>query len=71
MEIYKNQTKNDSALAKIYEVYIMCTPKCDAFGNSFFSYTKHNGMLQAKQMANILFSSPSIAQYTQYTICPP
>ena len=28
-------------------------------------------MLQAKQMANILFSSPSIAQYTQYTICPP
>ena len=34
--IYKNQTKNHSVLVKIYEVYIVCTPKCDAFGNSFF-----------------------------------
>ena len=36
VEIYKNQTKNHSVLAKIYKVYITCTPKCDAFGNSFF-----------------------------------
>ena len=36
VEIYKNQTKNHSVLAKIYKVYIICTPKCDAFGNSFF-----------------------------------
>ena len=32
----KNQTKNHSVLAKTYEVYIICTSKCDAFGNSFF-----------------------------------
>ena len=36
LEIYKNQTKNLSVLAKIYKVYIICTLKCDAFGNSFF-----------------------------------
>ena len=36
IEIYKNQTKNHSVLAKIYKVYIICTPKCDAFGSSFF-----------------------------------
>ena len=41
VEIYKNQTKSfflakHSVLAKIYKVYIICTPKCDAFGNSFF-----------------------------------
>ena len=36
VEIYKNQTKNHSVLAKIYKVYIICTPKCDAFGSSFF-----------------------------------
>ena len=36
LEIYKNQTKNQSVLAKILKVYIICTPKCDAFGNSFF-----------------------------------
>ena len=36
VEIYKNQTKNQSVLAKIYKVYIMYTPKCDDFGNSFF-----------------------------------
>ena len=36
VEIYKNETKNHSVLAKIYKVYIICTPKCDAFGNSFF-----------------------------------
>ena len=35
-EIYKNQTKKHSVLAKINKVYITCTPKCDAFGNSFF-----------------------------------
>ena len=29
----------------------------------FLSFTKHNGMLQAKQMANVLLSLPSIAQY--------
>ena len=36
VEICKNQTKIHSALAKIYEVYITCTRKCDAFGNGFF-----------------------------------
>ena len=36
MEIYKSQTKNHNVLAKIYKLYIVCTPKCDAFGNSFF-----------------------------------
>ena len=36
VEIYKNQTKNQSVLAKIYKVYIIHTPKCDDFGNSFF-----------------------------------
>ena len=36
VEIYKNQTKKHSVLAKIYKVYIICTPKCIAFGNSFF-----------------------------------
>ena len=36
MEIYKNQTKDHSVLARIYKVYILCSPKCDAFGNSFF-----------------------------------
>ena len=36
VEIYKNQTKNDSILAKVYKVYIIFTPKFDAFRNSFF-----------------------------------
>ena len=36
VEIYKNQTKDHNVLGKIYKVYIICTPKCDAFGNSFF-----------------------------------
>ena len=36
VEIYKNQTKNQSVLAKIYKVYIIYTPKYDDFGNSFF-----------------------------------
>ena len=36
VEIYKNQTKNHSVLAKMYKVYIICTSKCDAFGNSLF-----------------------------------
>ena len=36
VEIYKNQTKNHSVLAKTYKVYTICTPKCDAFGNSSF-----------------------------------
>ena len=36
VEIYKNQRKNHSVLEKIYKVYIVCTPKCDTFGNSFF-----------------------------------
>ena len=36
VEIYKSQTKNDSVLAKITKVYIVFTPKCDAFRNSFF-----------------------------------
>ena len=37
MEIHKNQTKkNHCVLAKIYKVYNICTPKCDAFWNSFF-----------------------------------
>ena len=31
VEIYKNQIKNPIALAKIYKVYITCTPNCDAF----------------------------------------
>ena len=29
-EICKNQTKNYNVLVKIYKVYIICTPKCDA-----------------------------------------
>ena len=33
VEIYKNQTKNDSILAKIYKVHIAFTPKFDAFRN--------------------------------------
>ena len=37
VEIYKIQTKNHSVLVKIYKAYIICTPKCDAFGNCFFS----------------------------------
>ena len=41
VEIYKNQTKNHSVLAKIYKVYIICTPKCDAFGNSFPSIARY------------------------------
>ena len=36
VEIFKNQTKHQSVLAKIYKVYIICIPKYDAFGNSFF-----------------------------------
>ena len=36
MEIYQNQTKNHSILAKISKVYIICTHKCNAFANSFF-----------------------------------
>ena len=36
VEIYKNQTKNHSVLAKIYKLYILFTPKCYAFGNSSF-----------------------------------
>ena len=36
VETYKNQTKSHRVLAKIYKVYIICTPKCNAFGNSFF-----------------------------------
>ena len=36
-EIKKNQTKNHSLLTKVYKEYIICTVKCDAFGNSFFS----------------------------------
>ena len=36
VKIYKNQTKNLSVLAKIYEVHIICTPKCDTFENSIF-----------------------------------
>ena len=38
VEIYNNQTKNHSVLAKIYKVYIICTTKCDAFGNRFFPF---------------------------------
>ena len=36
VEIYKNPRKNHSVLAKIYKVCIICTPKCDSFGNSLF-----------------------------------
>ena len=36
VEIYKNQTKNHSVIAKMYKVYIVCASKCDAFGNSLF-----------------------------------
>ena len=36
VEIYKNQTKNYSILAKMYKVYIIRTCKCDAFRNSLF-----------------------------------
>ena len=34
-EMYKNQTKSNSVLAKVYKVYIICTPNYDAFGNNF------------------------------------
>ena len=37
VKIYKKQTKSHRILAKINKVYIICTLKCDAFGNSFFS----------------------------------
>ena len=36
VEIYKTQAKKHSVLAKICKIFIICTPKCDAFGNSFF-----------------------------------
>ena len=36
VEIYKNQRKNHNVLEKIGKVYIICTPKCDTFGNSSF-----------------------------------
>ena len=36
VEICKNQTKKHSVLAKIFKVYIICIPKCDAIGKSFF-----------------------------------
>ena len=37
VEIYQNQTKNHSVLAKIYKVCIICTSKFwKTFGNSFF-----------------------------------
>ena len=34
VEIYKNQRKFYSVLAKIYKVYFTCTPKWDAFENN-------------------------------------
>ena len=44
----------------------------------FLSFNKDNGMLQAKEMSNVLFSLPSIAQYVhrfrivwQSGKCPP
>ena len=33
------------------------------FWKQFFLFVKHKRMLQVKQMANVLFSLPSIAQY--------
>ena len=39
--IKKAQTKNHSVLVKLYKVYIICTPKCDAFGNSFPSIARY------------------------------
>ena len=33
------------------------------FWKHFLFFTKHNGMLQAKQITNVLFSLPFIAQY--------
>ena len=36
VEIYKNQKKKQSVLAKIYKVYITCIPKCDTIGKGFF-----------------------------------
>ena len=33
--LFENQTKKCRVLTKIRKAYI-CTPKCDAFGNSFF-----------------------------------
>ena len=66
-EIFKNQTKNHSVLAKTCKVYIICTPKCDALGNSFFPLLsimecyKPNSRRTVEQP--VLFSLPSIAQY--------
>ena len=36
VEVYKKQTKNHSVLVKINKLYIVCTPKCDAFRDGFF-----------------------------------
>ena len=35
VKICKNQTKDHSVLAKMYKLYIICTPKCDAVKNRF------------------------------------
>ena len=35
LEMYKNQTKNNNVLVKVYKVYIICTPNYDTFGNNF------------------------------------
>ena len=39
--IKETQTKNHSVLVKLYKVYIICTPKCDAFGNTFPSIARY------------------------------
>ena len=62
--MYNNQKiKNHSVLAKIYKVYIICTPKCYAFGNSFFPLLNIIECYKAKQTTNVLFPLPSIVQY--------
>ena len=58
VELYKNQTKNHSVLAKIYKVHIICTPKFDAFGNSFFSVPSI--MVSFGDLVNVLHDYQSI-----------
>ena len=36
VEILKKTNKKPESFSGSYKVYILCTPKCDAFGSSFF-----------------------------------
>ena len=62
VEIYKNQTKSHSVYRK-YITYILYVLLNVMLLETVFSFTKHNGMLQAKQMTNVLSSLRCMAQY--------